>query len=88
MWMDRIFSYLRKVDEVGMKEINFPVLVLNDDCLTCDELDIVSDTGTRMYLGDHCVNQCMRVRCSNVYKCMKIQERLEQLADRERVDRR
>ena len=64
-----------------MKEINFPVLVLDDECLTCDELDIVSDTRERMYSGDQCVIQDTLVRCSNVYKCMKIQKRLEQRAD-------
>jgi hypothetical protein len=64
-----------------MKEINFPVLVLDDECLTCDELDIVSDTRSRMYSEDQCVIQDTLVRCSNVYKCMKIQKRLEQRAD-------
>lgn len=64
-----------------MKEINFPVLVLDDECLTCDELNIVSDTMERMYSGDQCVIQDTLVRCSNVYKCMKIQKRLEQRAD-------
>jgi hypothetical protein len=67
-----------------MKEINFPVLVIDDECLTCDELDIVSDTRGRMYSGDQCVHQDTLVRCSNVYKCMKIQKRLEKRADGER----
>ena len=57
------------------------MLVLNDECLTCDELDIVSDTKARMYSGDQCVDQDMLVRCSNVYKCMRIQKRLKQRAD-------
>ena len=61
-----------------MKEINFPVLVLDDDCKTCEELDIVSDTRTRMYAEDKCVDQDILVRCSNVYKCMRIQKRLEE----------
>ena len=60
-----------------MKEITFPVMVLDDECRTCEELDIVSDTRTRMYAGDECVSQEIRVRCSNVYRCMKIQKRLE-----------
>ena len=61
-----------------MKEINFPVLVLDDDCKTCEELDIVSDTRTRMYAEDKCVYQDILVRCSNVYKCMRTQKRLEE----------
>lgn len=65
------------VGEVGMKEITFPVLVLDDECRTCEDLDIVSDTKTRMYAGDKCVSQVTLVHCSNVYKCMRIQERLK-----------
>ena len=61
-----------------MKEINFPVLVLDDDCKTCEELDIMSDTRTRMYADDKCVKQDILVRCSNVYKCMRIRKRLEE----------
>ena len=59
-----------------MKEITFPVLVLDDDCMTCEELDIVSDTRTRYYAGDKCVDQDMLIRCKNVYMCMRIRERL------------
>lgn len=59
-----------------MKEITFPVLVLDDDCRICEELDIVSDIRTRMYADDELVSQDTLVRCSNVYKCMRIQERL------------
>ena len=61
-----------------MKEITFPVLVLDDDCKTCEELDIVSDTRTRMYADDECIEQDILVRCSNVYKCMRIQKRLKE----------
>ena len=61
-----------------MKEIIFPVLVLDDDCKTCEELDIVSNTRTRMYADDECVEQDTLVRCSNVYKCMRIQKRLKE----------
>lgn len=60
-----------------MKEITFPVLVLEEECRKCEELDIVSDTRTRIYAGDQCVDQDTLVRCSNVYKCMRIQERLK-----------
>ena len=61
-----------------MKEIMFPVLVLDDDCKTCEELDVVSDTRTRYYAEDICVDQDTLIRCSNVYRCMKIQKRLEE----------
>ena len=59
-----------------MKEITFPVLVLDDECRTCEELDIVSDM-ERMYAGDECVLQETLVRCRNVYKCMRIQDGLK-----------
>lgn len=68
-----------------MKEIKFPVLVLDDDCRTCEDLDIVSDTKTRLYAEDKCIDQETLVRCSNVYKCMRIQERLKKRADGEKT---
>ena len=67
-----------------MKEITFPVLVLDDDCRICEDLDIVSDTKTRMYAEDKCIDQETLVRCSNVYKGMRIQERLKKRDDGER----
>ena len=66
----------KKGGELDMKEITFQVLVLDDECRTCEELDIVSDTRTRMYADNECISQDTLVRCSNVYKCMRIQERL------------
>ena len=60
-----------------MKEITFPVLVLDDECRLCEELDIISETKTRMYADGECVSQDTLVRCSNVYRCMRIQERLQ-----------
>lgn len=60
-----------------MKEITFPVLVLDDDCKTCEELDIISETKARIYAGDECVSQDTLVRCSNVYRCVRIQEGLK-----------
>ena len=65
-----------------MKEITFPVLVLDDECRTCEELDIVSDTRTRMYAEDQCISQDTLVRCSNVYKCVRIQERLKKKTEK------
>lgn len=76
-----MLSKLRKEAWVEMKEITFPVLVLDDDCRTCEELDIVSGTRTRMYAGDECVAQDTLVRCSNVYRCMRIQKRLKKNKD-------
>ncbi len=69
-----------------MKEIMFPVLVMDDDCMICEDLNIVSDTRTRMYAGEKCIDQDTLVRCSNVYKCMRIQKRLKERADMERKD--
>ena len=69
-----------------MKEIMFPVLVMDDDCMICEDLNIVSDTRTRMYAGEKCIDQDTLVRCSNVYKCMRIQKRLKERADGERSD--
>lgn len=69
-----------------MKEIAFPVLVLDDDCITCENLNIVSQAKSRLYAGDQCVEQCMMVMCSNVYNCVKIQKRLKKHADMERRD--
>ena len=66
-----------------MKEIMFPVLVLDDECRICEELDIVSDTRTRMYADNYYISQDTLVRCNNVYKCMRIQERLKKRADGE-----
>ena len=77
----KVLSKLRKEAWVEMKEITFPVLVLDDDCRTCEELDIVSGTRTRMYAGDECVAQDTLVRCSNVYRCMRIQKRLKKNKD-------
>ncbi len=67
-----------------MKEVTFPVLVMDDDCRLCEDLDIVSDTRARMYAGNECIEQDTMVRCSNVYKCMRIQDRLKKRADGER----
>ena len=60
-----------------MQEITFPVLVLDEDCVTCEDLDIVSDTRTRMYAGNECISQDTLVRCSNVWKCQRLMKRLE-----------
>lgn len=59
-----------------MEEITFPVLVLDDECRTCDDLEIVSDIKTRIYADDVCVSQEVQVRCSNVYKCQRLMKRL------------
>ena len=85
--ISRSLTFMGKGEEVGgmtMKEITFPVLVLDDDCRICEDLDIVSDTKTRMYAEDKCIDQETLVRCSNVYKCMRIQERLKKRDDGER----
>lgn len=60
-----------------MKEITMPVLVIDEDCRTCEDLDIVSDTKTRMYADEVCISQEIQVRCSNVYKCKRLMKRLK-----------
>ena len=60
-----------------MKEIMFPVLLMDDDCRLCEDLDIDSSTRTRLYSGDECVYQEIIVKCANVYKCEKIKKRME-----------
>lgn len=67
-----------------MKEIEFPVLVLDDACLTCEDLDIVSDTKTRLYAEGECVDQETLCRCASVYKCARIQERLQKADEKRR----
>ena len=64
-----------------MKEILFPVIVLDDDCRTCEELDIVSCV-RRLYAGGKCIGNDVQLSCHNVYKCMKMQEMLKKHADR------
>lgn len=66
-----------------MKEITFPVLVLNDDCRQCEDLDIVSFNKSRIYADNECVTQETQVRCANVYRCKRIQERLQKRQGRE-----
>ena len=62
-----------------MKEIMLPVHVIDDDCRTCEELDIVSDV-QRLYAGSECVAQDIHLMCSNMNKCTKIRKRLEEKA--------
>ena len=60
-----------------MKEITFPVLVLDEECRKCDELNIVSEIKSRMYADEQCIGQEILVRCSDVYKCHRLQKRLK-----------
>lgn len=60
-----------------MTEINIPVLVLDDECRTCEEIVIVTD-GNRLYAGGECVSYEMRARCGNVYRCALIQKRIRE----------
>ena len=60
-----------------MKEIRMPVLVLDDDCMTCELFDITSVTKQRMYADDRCVSQEIEIRCDHLKLCEKIRKRLE-----------
>ena len=60
-----------------MKEIMMPVLVMDDDCMKCEDLDIESSARTRIYAGYECVNQDVIVKCSSVYKCERLKKRME-----------
>lgn len=70
--------YGRKVGEAGMKEIMLPVLVLDDDCMQCDELDIDQVTRSRFYAGDECVEQEITISCKHVYRCYKLLKKLQE----------
>ena len=58
-----------------MTEINIPVLVLDDTCRTCEELDIVKDK-TKLYSGDECVSCEILARCVHILRCANIQKRI------------
>ena len=60
-----------------MKEIMIPVLLLDDDCKLCDELDVISECKGRIYAGDECIEQEITIRCNNIYKCQSLLKRLE-----------
>ena len=59
-----------------MKEVMIPVLVMDDDCLKCDDFDIESVVKSRLYADDECVQQEISVRCKDVYKCHRLLKRL------------
>ena len=64
-----------------MKEIMMPVLVLDDECRTCDELNIISECKSRIYADNDCIEQEIQIRCSDIYKCERLLKRLEKKND-------
>ena len=60
-----------------MKEIKMPVLVLDDDCMKCGDLDIGMQTKRQVWAGDELVGQEIVVMCSNLEKCERLMKRLE-----------
>ena len=60
-----------------MKEINMPVMVMDDDCLTCDLFDITSVAKTRLYAEDRCIKQEITIQCEHLKLCEKIRKRIE-----------
>jgi hypothetical protein len=60
-----------------MKEINMPVMVMDDDRLTCDLFDITSVAKTRLYADDRCIKQDITIQCDHLKLCEKIRKRME-----------
>ena len=60
-----------------MKEIMMPVLVMDDECTKCEDLDIYGEVKGRLYAGEDCVHQEIQIRCRDVYKCKRLMKRLE-----------
>ena len=60
-----------------MKEINMPVMVMDDDCLTCDLFDITSVAKTRLYADDRCIKQEITIQCVHLKLCEMIRKRME-----------
>ena len=60
-----------------MKEITFPVLVLDDECRTCEFLDVRSEIKSQMWADEQVVCQEIQLKCSEVYKCRRLQKRLQ-----------
>ena len=58
-----------------MKEINIPVLVLDDTCRTCEELDIEMCV-SKLYDVDECVNYDRQARCVHIRMCKNIQKQI------------
>ena len=64
-----------------MKEIKMPVLVLDDDCMKCEDLDIGSQTKRQIWAEDQCISQEVVVMCSNLKKCERLMKRMERNKD-------
>ena len=60
-----------------MKEIMFPVQVLDEDCRTCEFLNIESYIKYQMWADDKCVNQDIVIQCKDLVKCEKMLKKLE-----------
>lgn len=60
-----------------MKEIMMPVLVLDDECVKCEDLDIYGEVKGRVYAEADCVHQEIQIRCRDVYKCKRLLKRME-----------
>ena len=60
-----------------MKEIMMPVQVLNDDCATCQFIEISSQMANQLWADDRVVNQDIVIRCSNLGMCERLVKEAE-----------
>ena len=62
-----------KEKKIQEKEVEMPVLVLNETCRDCERLDIAVKTD-KIFADGECVNTLNNLRCINVYECKKYAE--------------
>ena len=58
-----------------MKEIMMPVLVMDEDCRSCEFLEIESNIKSQTWAEEVCVEQELEIRCKDVYKCERLMKR-------------
>ena len=61
-----------------MKLIQMPVQVLDDECLTCEHLDIVCNQKGRLYSGVECVAIDIQLKCTNLDMCRILSKRFKE----------
>ena len=61
--------------EGKMKEIMMPVTVMDEDCWSCEFLDIESCIKRQMWAEEVCIEQELEIRCKDVHKCERLMKR-------------
>lgn len=62
--------------EVGrMKEIMMPVLLMDEDCRTCEFMELESSIRNQMWAEEMCIAQEVEVRCRDVHKCERLRRK-------------